>query len=205
MKKLTYQYRWLSITVLVLVGCIACGVIGSAWYKQSLDSASVKDGTLLYNAMSKPEGGKLEFVEQALRDVIKSRSSNYQYIAKIRLASLLANTKPQEASDIYISLARDLNAPVELRELVVYMNNILSIHNVAIQAETIGNGKVYGFSINSLNALRKLNQDFINGKSDDVALQISALTGDFGAPAALRRNNEVLSKALAYSSSTTGK
>ncbi|GAT78131.1 putative integral membrane protein [Ehrlichia ruminantium] len=61
---------------------------------------------------------------KVLNDIIKGEKSNYQYLAKFKLASIYSEDKVEEARVIYAELANDEKLIPELREFARYLEII---------------------------------------------------------------------------------
>ncbi|QLK52171.1 hypothetical protein FDZ63_01370 [Ehrlichia ruminantium] len=113
------KLKWVGLLVLLLL-VISAGVL--SWINSQNQKTSQRVGDMMYNIlMNDVENDEMVKI---LNNIIKGEKSNYQYLAKFKLASIYSEDKVEEARVIYAELANDEKLMPELREFARYLEII---------------------------------------------------------------------------------
>ncbi|KYW91579.1 hypothetical protein AUR40_03240 [Ehrlichia ruminantium] len=113
------KLKWVGLLVLLLL-VISAGVL--SWINLQNQKTSQRVGDMMYNILMNDVGN--DEMVKILNDIIKGEKSNYQYLAKFKLASIYSEDKVEEARVIYAELANDEKLMPELREFARYLEII---------------------------------------------------------------------------------
>ncbi|WP_243502933.1 hypothetical protein [Ehrlichia ruminantium] len=113
------KLKWVGLLVLLLL-VISAGVL--SWINSQNQKTSQRVGDMMYNILMNDVGN--DEMVKILNDIIKGEKSNYQYLAKFKLASIYSEDKVEEARVMYAELANDEKLMPELREFARYLEII---------------------------------------------------------------------------------
>ncbi|WP_236715340.1 hypothetical protein [Ehrlichia ruminantium] len=113
------KLKWVGLLVLLLL-VISAGVL--SWINSQNQKTSQRVGDMMYSILMNDVGN--DEMVKVLNDIIKGEKSNYQYLAKFKLASIYSEDKVEEARVIYAELANDEKLIPELREFARYLEII---------------------------------------------------------------------------------
>ncbi|WP_244068533.1 hypothetical protein [Ehrlichia ruminantium] len=113
------KLKWVGLLVLLLL-VISAGVL--SWINSQNQKISQRVGDMMYNILMNDVGN--DEMVKILNDIIKGEKSNYQYLAKFKLANIYSEDKVEEARVIYAELANDEKLMPELREFARYLEII---------------------------------------------------------------------------------
>ncbi|WP_232500890.1 hypothetical protein [Ehrlichia ruminantium] len=113
------KLKWVGLLVLLLL-VISAGVL--SWINSQNQKTSQRVGDVMYNILMNDVGN--DEMVKILNDIIKGEKSNYQYLAKFKLASIYSEDKVEEARMMYAELANDEKLMPELREFARYLEII---------------------------------------------------------------------------------
>ncbi|ABD45272.1 conserved hypothetical protein [Ehrlichia chaffeensis str. Arkansas] len=157
--------KWICGIIVVLLVVFA-GMV--SWVNNRHEKLSQRMGDMMYDALM-GEVSEHEMIK-ILNDVAKVDGSNYQYLAKFKLAGMYGENEVAKAQSIYADLAADKRLMPELRELAEYLEIIallkgedLDLLKSKVQKFLSTKSEVYKSSIKEAIAVYMLKNNNIDG------------------------------------------
>ncbi|AHX03902.1 hypothetical protein ECHHL_0757 [Ehrlichia chaffeensis str. Heartland] len=163
--KVVPNMKWICGIIVVLLVVFA-GMV--SWVNNRHEKLSQRMGDMMYDALM-GEVSEHEMIK-ILNDVAKVDGSNYQYLAKFKLAGMYGENEVAKAQSIYADLAADKRLMPELRELAEYLEIIallkgedLDLLKSKVQKFLSTKSEVYKSSIKEAIAVYMLKNNNIDG------------------------------------------
>ncbi|UTO55209.1 hypothetical protein LUA82_03375 [Neoehrlichia mikurensis] len=174
------KFKWVVLGTIVLI-LIGAGIL--SWWNDMQDKKSIEAGNIMYKTlMSNVDQDKMV---NMLQSIIDGDYGNYEYLAKLKLASIYSKQDVNKAQEIYKDLANNKKLVPEFRELVKYLEVVLLLKsgNSHLLREKIAqlitqDHKIYQSSVKEIAAIEKINSGDVNGAMEIMQEIISDVNSD---------------------------